>query len=136
MGKTCTMDGRKHLKPFCPNWKSCHFMDSKHGKFVPIVKWKQSWWLWHKVWIERFDYIPNTIELVGKSPKMNDKWEVCVQCSVEVLAYSCEHSGVIKFLVIDIKTLEAYTLWWNEGTHNWKMLDYNMKYSPIMDNWT
>jgi len=90
----------------------------------------------HKVWIERFDYIPNTIELVGKTPKMNDKWNVCKQCLVEALAYSCEHLGGIKFLLIHIKTMEAYTLWRNEGTHNWKMLDYNTKYSPIMDNWT
>ncbi len=32
------------------------------------------------------------------------------------------------------KTMEAYTLWWN-GDMLWKMLDYNTKYSPFMDNW-
>ncbi len=31
----------------------------------------------HKVQIERFDHIPNTIELVGKTPKIDDKWEAC-----------------------------------------------------------
>jgi hypothetical protein len=30
--------------------------------------------------------------------------------------------------------MEVYTLWWNGGTLR-KMLDYNMKYSPAMDNW-
>jgi hypothetical protein len=29
--------------------------------------------------------------------------------------------------------MEAYTLWWNGGTFP-KMLDYNTKYSPIIDN--
>jgi len=29
--------------------------------------------------------------------------------------------------------MEAYTLWWNGGKLR-KMLDYNMKYSPPMDN--
>jgi serine/threonine protein kinase len=29
--------------------------------------------------------------------------------------------------------MEAYTLWWNGETLR-KMLDYNTKYSPIMDN--
>jgi hypothetical protein len=32
-----------------------------------------------------------------------------------------------------IETMEAYTLWWNGGTF-WKMLDYNTKYSPIINN--
>jgi hypothetical protein len=31
--------------------------------------------------------------------------------------------------------MEVYTLWWNGGTFQ-EMLDYNMKYSPIMDNET
>jgi serine/threonine protein kinase len=31
--------------------------------------------------------------------------------------------------------MEAYTLWWN-GKILQKMLGYNTKYSPIMDNWT
>jgi hypothetical protein len=31
--------------------------------------------------------------------------------------------------------MEAYTSWWNWGTIQ-EMLDYNTKYSPIMDNWT
>jgi hypothetical protein len=44
-------------------------------------------------------------------------------------------SSVIKFLTIHTETMEAYTLWWNGGTIQ-KMLDYNTKYSPIMDNHT
>jgi hypothetical protein len=54
---------------------------------------------------------------------------------VEALASPCEYSSVIKFLTIHLKTMEAYTLWWNDGTL-WEILDYNTKYSPIMNNWT
>jgi hypothetical protein len=54
---------------------------------------------------------------------------------MEALACLCEHLGVIKFLAVHIETMEAYTLCWNGGTLQ-KMLDYNTKYSPIMDNCT
>jgi hypothetical protein len=40
------MDGRRHLKPSSPNWKSWYVMDSKHSKCDPIVKWKPLGWLW------------------------------------------------------------------------------------------
>jgi hypothetical protein len=40
-GETFTMDGKRHSKPFSPNWKPCCVMDSKHSKCVPIVKWSQ-----------------------------------------------------------------------------------------------
>jgi len=53
---------------------------------------------------------------------------------VEALACLCEDPNVIKFLVAHKKTMEAYTLWWNGGTLQ-EMLDYNMKCSPIMDNY-
>jgi hypothetical protein len=60
----------------------------------------------HKVWIERFDHIPNIIELAGKStPKMDDKWEECKQRLVKVLACLCKHLGVIKFLDIHIEII-------------------------------
>jgi len=87
-----------------------------------------------KVWIERFDYIPITIELVGKTPKTNDKWEARKQCSIEASTCPCEHPGVIKVFAIRLETMEVYILWWNGGTLQ-KMLDYNMKYSHAMDNW-
>jgi hypothetical protein len=45
-GETKTMDGRKHLKPSCPNWKPWHLMDSKHDKCAPIVEQRQSRWSW------------------------------------------------------------------------------------------
>jgi hypothetical protein len=45
-GEICTMDGRRHLKHFGPNWKLWCVMDSKHNKCVPIVGWRQLWWLW------------------------------------------------------------------------------------------
>jgi predicted metal-binding protein len=85
-----------------------------------------------KMCIERFDHIPNTIELARKTTKMVDKWEMSKQHLVEVLACLCEHPCVIKFLAIHAKTMEAYTLWWNGGTSQ-EMLEYNMKYSPIME---
>ncbi len=57
------------------------------------------------------------------------------QLSMEALACMCEHVGVIKILAIHIEITKAYTLWWNQRTFQ-EMLDYNMKYSPIMDNRT
>jgi hypothetical protein len=47
--------------------------------------------------------------LARKTPKIDDKGEACKQCSVEALAYTCEHPSVIKFLAIHIETMEAYT---------------------------
>lgn len=35
-------------------------------------------------------HIPNTIEFVGKTPKINDKWEVCKQHLVKPLAWPCK----------------------------------------------
>jgi hypothetical protein len=75
------------------------------------------------------------IELVGKTPKTYDNPKTHKQWSMKALECQCEHLGVIKFLAIHIETMEAYTLWWNGGTLR-KMLDCNMKYSPIMDNRT
>ncbi len=86
-----------------------------------------------KVLIERFNYIPSMIELAGKTLKTNDKQEAHKQQSMETITCTCEHLGVIKFLAIHTETMEAYTLWWNGGTFL-EMLDYNMKYSPIIDN--
>ncbi len=39
-GEACTMDGRRHLKPFGPNWKLWCVMDSKHNKCAPFVGWR------------------------------------------------------------------------------------------------
>jgi hypothetical protein len=87
------------------------------------------------VQIEIFDYIPNTIELVGKILKMDDKQKTCQQQSMEALACPCKHLGVIKFLAIHIETMDAYTLCLNGGTFR-EMLDYNMKYSFVTNNRT
>jgi hypothetical protein len=54
---------------------------------------------------------------------------------MEALACPFKHPSVVKFLAIHAKTMEAYTLWWNWKTLQ-EMLNYNMKYSPIMDNRT
>ncbi len=65
----------------------------------------------HKVQIERFNCIPSIIKLVGKTPKIDEKWEACKQQSVEALACSCKDPSVINFFAIHVKTMEAYTLW-------------------------
>jgi hypothetical protein len=64
----------------------------------------------HKVQIKRFNCIPNTIELAGKTSNMDDKWEVHKERLVEALACMCEHPSVIKFLAIHVETMEVYTL--------------------------
>jgi len=66
---------------------------------------------------------------------MDDKWKTCRQHLVEALTCMCEHLSVIKFLAIHAKTMEAYILWQNGGIVQ-EMLDYNTKYSPIMDTQT
>jgi hypothetical protein len=64
----------------------------------------------HTMRIKRFNHILSTIELVGNTPTTYNKWETCNQCSMEVLVYSCEHLGVIKFFAIHAKTMKVYTL--------------------------
>jgi len=64
----------------------------------------------HKVQIEKFNHIPSTIELVGKTSKINDKLKTHKQHLVKVLNCPCEHPIVIKFLNIHSKiTMEIYT---------------------------
>jgi hypothetical protein len=65
----------------------------------------------HEVWIKKFDHFPITIELVGKTPKTDDKWKMHKQRLVEALTHLCEHLGVIKFLTIHAEIMEAYKLW-------------------------
>ncbi len=60
-----------------------------------------------KVWIEMFNCIPSTIELVAKTPKTYDHHEVCKQCLEETPRLApCEHPNFIKFLTIHSKTME------------------------------
>jgi hypothetical protein len=75
------------------------------------------------------------IKLARKTPKTDNKRKVHKQQSMEALACPFKHPSVVKFLAIHAKTMEAYTLWWNWKTLQ-EMLNYNMKYSPIMDNRT
>jgi hypothetical protein len=69
-----------------------------------------------KVWIEIFDHVSITIELIGKTPKTYDKQKMRKQHFIKALVCPCEHPSVIKFLAIHLKTMETCTLWWNEGT--------------------
>jgi hypothetical protein len=39
-----------------------------------------------KVWNRKINRIPSTIELMRKTPKMDDKWKTCKQWSMEALA--------------------------------------------------
>ncbi len=39
--------------------------------------------------LKKMDSIQNTIELVGKIPKMDDKWQVRKQQLVEALTFKC-----------------------------------------------
>jgi hypothetical protein len=55
------------------------------------------------VWIERFDHIPSNVLLLEKTPKIDDKHEMCKQHFAKALACSCEHLGVIKFLPMHSK---------------------------------
>jgi hypothetical protein len=56
------------------------------------------------------------IELAKNTPKTNEKQKMCKQQSMEALTCPCEHPSVIKFLTIHVETMEAYKLWWSEGT--------------------
>jgi hypothetical protein len=47
---------------------------------------------------KNFDRMPSYIEFVGKRLKIKDNYEVWCWLSVEVLACSIDHLGVIKFL--------------------------------------
>jgi len=52
-----------------------------------------------KVWIEMFNCIPSTIELVAKAPKTYDQQIVCKQCLKETSRLApCEHPNVIHSL--------------------------------------
>jgi hypothetical protein len=64
-----------------------------------------------KVQIERFNCIPNMIELARKTLKTNDQQKTGIQRLAEALACLCKHPSVIKFLIIHTETMEAYTLW-------------------------
>jgi hypothetical protein len=71
-GEACTMDGKRHSKPFCPNWKLWCVTDSKHNKCAPIVEWRQLEWL--LVWCARCELKDSSmIELVRKTLQMDDK---------------------------------------------------------------
>ncbi len=69
----------------------------------------------------------------GRPPKQMKNKKTRKQRLVKVIVCPCKHLGVIKFLAIHLNTMEDYTLWWN-GSMLQKMLDYNTKYLPILNN--
>ncbi len=126
------MNGRRCSKPSSSNWKPWCVMDSKHNKYVPIIRWKQLRWLWCGAQgvNQKIQLHPKHDWIGRENTKKDDKWEAHKQWSMEALACLCKHLGAIKFLAMHIKTM-----WWNGGTLR-KMLDYNMKYFPITNNHT
>jgi hypothetical protein len=73
---------------------------------VGKVIWKHSQNLDQK----NFDKMPSYIEFVGKTLKKKDSYEVWCRLSMEALACSTNHLGVINFYPIHIKAMEAYQL--------------------------
>jgi hypothetical protein len=60
--------------------------------------------------------VPSDIDFAGKLPKATDGFEKRNERSLEALACPISHAGMIKFWALHPKTMEAYTLWWNEGS--------------------
>jgi hypothetical protein len=105
------MDGKKCLKPFQIRSYGVLWFPSMANVFLLLGGDNQGdFGVVHKMWIERFNHIPSTIELAGNTPKTYDKWETCKQRSMEALVYSCEHLGVIKFFAIHAETMKVHTL--------------------------
>jgi len=69
----------------------------------------------HQVRIEGMDKIPQYVKFARKLFKALSKLEARVQHSVEALVCSLSHLSIIKFLAINAQTMEAYSLWWNDG---------------------
>jgi hypothetical protein len=87
-----------------------------------------------KVRIENCDWVPSYIEFVGKKLKTKDNYEAQCQLSMEALAHSIDHLGVIQFYAIHVETMEVYQLWWNEGKF-WGMLKYHDSQNQSLNNW-
>ena len=85
-----------------------------------------------KVQISRVVNIPTIIDFARKKSKATlegAKWKEHV---VEALAFLIEYFGLIKFWVVNSKTIEAYTLWWNGGSFR-NFMKINSKVSLAED---
>ena len=78
-----------------------------------------------RVRIARMENIPSDIDFAGKMPKANEDFAQRNERSLEALACSVSHPGVIKFWALHPNTMEAYTLWWNGGS----LLSFWTKYN-------
>ena len=82
-----------------------------------------------RVRIARMENIPSDIDFAGKMPKANNDLDQRKERSMEALACSISHPGVIKFWALHPNTMEAYTLWWNGGSLLSFLTKYNSKVS-------
>ena len=69
-----------------------------------------------KVTIRGAASIPEWIEFVGKTMKVEKNKENRLQRSAEALACPVDHPGVIKLLYLNTRTYESYSMWWNGGS--------------------
>jgi serine/threonine protein kinase len=69
-----------------------------------------------KVRISRVVNISTVIDFAGKKSKAKSEGAKRKERAVEALACRIEHVGLIKFWAVNSKTMEAYTLWWNDGS--------------------
>jgi hypothetical protein len=83
-----------------------------------------------RVRIARMENIPSDIDFAGKMPKADDHLDQRKERSMEALACSVSHVGVIKFWALHQDTMEAYTLWWNGGSLHSFWTKYDSKVRP------
>ncbi len=82
---------------------------------------------------KNFDEMFSYIEFVGKILKKKDNQEVWYRLSMEALACSTDHLGVIKFSAIHVKAMEAYQLQQNMGMLR-EMFKYYDSQNQSLDN--
>jgi hypothetical protein len=76
--------------------------------------------------------IPTVIDFARKKSKATSEGAKRKERAVEALACPIEHVWLIKFWVVNSKTMEAYTLWWNGGSFR-SFMRINSKVSLAKD---
>jgi serine/threonine protein kinase len=79
--------------------------------------------------------IPTVIDFAGKKSKATSEGAKRKERAVEALACPIEHVGLIKFWVVNSKTMEAYTLWWNGGSfRSFMRINYKVSLAEDYEN--
>ena len=86
-----------------------------------------------RVIIRSASFIPDWIKFASKTMKAKDSLENCKERSVEALACSVDHPGVIKIQYLNMQTFESYSLWWNGGSTQ-DMRNYNKSVAEMHPN--